>query len=79
MSMAMSGEGEHPSTRIVRLANQIATAFQLEADPEAATADHIAKFWDPRMRAQLKTAVATASEDLSPIARAAATKLGLGG
>lgn len=65
--------------RIVSLANQIAAAFQLEADAAAATADHIAHFWDPRMRAQLKAAMAAGGQGLCPVAQAAATKLGLAG
>ena len=41
--------------RLIYMANQIARNFavQGEAEAAAATADHIAKFWDPRMKAQL--------------------------
>jgi len=39
--------------RLVYMANQIARELARTADPAAATADHIAKFWDPRMRARL--------------------------
>ena len=39
--------------RLVYMANQIAREFARTGDPAAATADHIAKFWDPRMRARI--------------------------
>jgi formate dehydrogenase subunit delta len=39
--------------RLVYMANQIAREFALVGDPAAATADHIGKFWDPRMRARI--------------------------
>jgi formate dehydrogenase subunit delta len=41
--------------RLVYMANQIARnlAVQGEVEAAAATADHIDKFWDPRMKAQL--------------------------
>ena len=40
--------------RLVYMANQIAREFAVMGDGAvAATADHIAKFWDPRMRARI--------------------------
>ena len=38
--------------RLVYMANQIGTFFssQRGADPAAGIADHLKKFWDPRMR-----------------------------
>ena len=39
--------------RLVYMANQIAREFAHVGDPAAATADHIAKFWDPRMRGRI--------------------------
>ena len=39
--------------RLVYMANQIARELARTTDPAAATADHIAKFWDPRMRARI--------------------------
>jgi formate dehydrogenase subunit delta len=39
--------------RLVYMANQIAREFAHLGDPAAATADHIAQFWDPRMRARV--------------------------
>lgn len=40
--------------KIVRMANQIATFFksQPEAERAAGVANHINKFWEPRMRRQ---------------------------
>jgi formate dehydrogenase subunit delta len=40
--------------RLVYMANQIARNFAvMGAGAAAATADHIARFWDPRMRARI--------------------------
>lgn len=49
----MSGAGESTAASVVRMANQIARNFaHLDFEEAAlATADHIAHFWDPRMRA----------------------------
>lgn len=37
--------------RLILMANQIARNLATLPDPAAATADHIASFWDPRMKA----------------------------
>lgn len=42
----MSGSLDH----LIRMANQIAANLTHEADPAAATAEHIQLFWDPRMK-----------------------------
>ncbi len=39
--------------RLVYMANQIARNFAAGDDAIAATADHIARFWDPRMRGRI--------------------------
>ncbi len=41
--------------KLVMMANQIGKFFvpQRGADPVAAIADHLQKFWDPRMRAAI--------------------------
>jgi formate dehydrogenase subunit delta len=56
--------------RLVRMANDIAR--NLEAirapDPVAATADHIAHFWDPRMRDMIFERVAAGGDGLEPTA-----------
>lgn len=64
-----------PHDAILRMANQIAIALQADPDPAAATAEHIASFWDPRMRAQLRAVLAENAEALHPVAREAARRL----
>lgn len=60
---------------MLRMANQIASFFN-GSGPEAAVSDaaeHISKFWDPRMRAMLLAHVATGGEGLdATIVKAAA-------
>jgi formate dehydrogenase subunit delta len=54
--------------RLVYMANQIARNFAaMGKGAEEATADHIAKFWDPRMRSRI-LAGDPAGLGLSPIA-----------
>lgn len=65
----MSGTHDH----LVYMANQIARNFASMGDLDAAraTADHIASFWDPRMKA----AIWADSEGLSQVAAAAFAEL----
>lgn len=65
----MSGGG-----MIVERANRIARFFAAYPEEEAVAgiADHLRKFWDPRMRAQLLAHLAAGGEGLHPLARAAA-------
>jgi len=60
--------------RLVYMANQIARNFAVQGEDEAvaATADHIDKFWDPRMKAQI---FAHDGEGLCPIAARAMVML----
>lgn len=58
--------------RLVYMANQIAANLAQEDDPARATADHIDKFWDPRMRAIMYE---YRGEGLSPVAAAAIAQL----
>ena len=64
--------------KLVRMANQIATFFAHEG-PErgaASVADHLKKFWDPRMRAEIAAAVAEGrAAGLDPIALAAVREI----
>jgi formate dehydrogenase subunit delta len=62
--------------KLVMMANQIArnVAVQGEARAVATTADHLARFWDPRMRAAIIAYVADGGE-LDPIATAAVRNL----
>jgi formate dehydrogenase subunit delta len=59
---------------LVRMVNQIAGFFQSYPHDEAVkeTADHIKKFWEPRMRAALKEIVAKPDSGLAGIALEAA-------
>ena len=59
--------------RLVTMANQIAGFFAVQgAGAVAATADHIVKNWDPRMRAGLSAHLEAGGDGLSEVARAAA-------
>ena len=58
--------------KLVRMANQIASFFTPYTDEEAVAgiADHIAKFWEPRMRKQL-LAISKGAKGLDPLVRRA--------
>lgn len=60
--------------RLIYMANQIARNFAAQGETEAiaATADHIAHFWDPRMRAMI---LAYAGDELNALAKAAVRQL----
>lgn len=62
---------------LVRMANQIADFFRLQPQEQAvaATADHIRRFWDPRMRAKMAEHLAHGGAGLNPIARSAADRV----
>ena len=55
---------------LVRMANQIADFFKIQSAElaVAGTADHIRKFWDPRMRAMMTQHLAHGGARLNPIA-----------
>lgn len=55
---------------LVRMANQIADFFKSQPEEKAAAAiaDHIRKFWDPRMRRSLAEHLAAGGEGLKPLA-----------
>jgi formate dehydrogenase subunit delta len=61
----------------VRMINSIATHFgYLRTEQAAASvADHIRRFWDPRMKHRLLLLVASDTRDLDPVAVAAAALL----
>jgi formate dehydrogenase subunit delta len=65
--------------RLIYMANQIARNLATNADPVRATADHIASFWDPRMKAMIFGHLAGGGEGLDPPARAALDLLADGG
>lgn len=63
--------------KLVHMANQIATFFATQPGHDQAdrVAAHLADFWDPRMRAQLRQIVAAGNSGLHPLALAAAERL----
>ena len=62
---------------LVRMVNQIADFFAPYGEAEAAegVADHLLKFWDPRMRAQFLDLSPQAQAGLKPAARSARNRL----
>ncbi|MGQ0673404.1 MAG: formate dehydrogenase subunit delta [Hyphomicrobium sp.] len=59
-----------PAEKLVMMANQIARnlAVQGEERAIALTAEHIRKFWDPRMRAKIVVHFEGGANGLNPIA-----------
>ena len=59
--------------RLIYMANQIARGFRLQGEERAVaqTADHIQKFWEPRMRREILAVLEAGGSGLEPIARAA--------
>ena len=60
--------------RLVAMANDIAAFFDAESDQAVAAEgvrSHIARFWDPRMRREIKAHVATGGAGLCATALAA--------
>jgi formate dehydrogenase subunit delta len=55
--------------KLAYMANQIAAFFQSRPHEEAVAgvANHINKFWEPRMRAQLLASIEAGSASLKPI------------
>jgi formate dehydrogenase subunit delta len=75
MSLEGSPETPHkrPSDKLVYIANQIGKAFRTQSKEAAVkgTAEHIRKFWDPRMRDAITRHLANGGEGLDPVARQA--------
>ena len=63
--------------RLIHDANEIAKYFAAYPREEAIAgiADHIKKFWDPRMRAELQSALASGEISLHPLVREAGNRL----
>ncbi len=63
--------------RLVTMANQIGRFFtpQRGADPASAIADHLEKFWDPRMRAAIMAHLAAGGAGLDGPVREAVGRL----
>lgn len=64
---------------LIKMANQIGAFFEAMPDAEqaaAGVAEHIQKFWEPRMRAGLEAHIAAhGDEELTPIVRRALSRL----
>jgi formate dehydrogenase subunit delta len=60
-----------PVEKLVMMANDIARNLAVQGADKAVTgtADHIARFWDPRMRATIIAHMAAGGAGLSPAAR----------
>lgn len=67
------------ATKLVKMANDIATFFEADPDHAAAVAgcaNHLAKFWEPRMRLALFAHVdATGGAGLRPLAAEAVASI----
>jgi formate dehydrogenase subunit delta len=63
--------------KLVYMANQIAKFFESQGQEQAVagTADHIQKFWDPRMRAEIFAHLQAGGAGLDPVVRAALESL----
>ena len=66
--------------RLIYMANQIARNLAAHGREEsiAMLAQHLRKFWDPRMRAQIMALAAARPEDFTPVAAAAVALLAEG-
>jgi formate dehydrogenase subunit delta len=55
--------------KLVRMANQIGAYFSAQGEDEApaAIADHLKKFWDPRMRREIVAHVRGGGDGLDPL------------
>lgn len=63
--------------KLVYMANQIGKFFASQGREQAAagTADHIRKFWDPRMRAAIVAHLRAGGAGLDPVTRLAVERL----
>ncbi|MCW5679812.1 MAG: formate dehydrogenase subunit delta [Xanthobacteraceae bacterium] len=63
--------------KLVYMANQIGKFFKAQGDDVAVTgiAEHIRKFWDPRMRSAIFAHLDTGGEGLDPVVHNAIKKL----
>ncbi len=63
--------------KLVYMANQISKFFDSQGREQAVagTADHIQKFWDPRMRAAIKAHLEAGGAGLDAVARRAVEQL----
>jgi formate dehydrogenase subunit delta len=81
MSHSEFDDAEHIETtsdeRLIYMANQIAKFFASQKHDKAVEGcrNHIAKFWDPRMRQHIRDHVAAGGAGLEPLAKEAVAGL----
>ncbi len=64
--------------RLVAMVNDIAAFFAADPNPDAAAeqvAGHLRKFWEPRMRAEIRRCLEEGDAGLSPLARRGVERL----
>ena len=64
--------------RLVAMTNDIAAFFAFEPDQDAAAeqvANHLKKFWEPRMREAIRRCLQEGGEGLSPLAKSGVGRL----
>ncbi|MGD8384070.1 MAG: formate dehydrogenase subunit delta [Lysobacterales bacterium] len=66
---------EQEIAHLVSMANDIAANLACHADADARVADHLRRFWAPRMRALLTEHVRSGGKGLEPAVREALKKL----
>ena len=73
----MSSHSASSADKLIYMANQIAKFFESQGQEKAVagTADHLKKFWDPRMRSQIVAHVTAGGSGLDPVARKAIEQL----
>ena len=71
------GAGHDSGERLVAMANDIGDYFRPQSREEAISgiANHIQRFWTPRMRTKLAAYVARGAEGLNELPRAALARL----
>ena len=67
-----------PPEKLTMMANQIGAFFKAQGETEApaAIADHLKKFWEPRMRADIIAHLSAGGAGLDPLVRKAVELLG---
>jgi formate dehydrogenase subunit delta len=68
---------EHSHQKLVYMANQIGAFFRSQGEEAAVkgTAEHIRKFWDPRMRAAILEHLKAGGTGIDPLVRHAIEQL----
>lgn len=64
--------------KLIRMAEQVAANLRYDEDQEELinrVVDHLHRFWDPRMKAAIKTCVAQEDTEISDTVRAAVARL----